>query len=584
MGQGSEDKLIAADPARLLELERIDPRRAERLWHGLSRDERLRAVLNAPYEQRDKLITLAPDSTQLVRMLAPDEFARTVMALGPVDAGGLLADSTDEQMGYVLDLTGWVKERFAPSRYEAWLPLLLDAGSGRVLRWLQRSDPETLTLLFAHWMRVEKFLPSQEQQEPPDNLPEFTLDGVYFLEFRRPENAGFVGQVLVIMKSELPALYTAVLEAMIWDSAAQLADNALRWRQGRMADLGFPDRLEAMELWATAKPGETEWQDLAPKSELGFLADAPPRSDHDLALLPEDGLLPVAAGELEPALREVLRAELAYVANCGVVALDADPAQPEQVERAARESLGLANLGLALLAGESPAAAGRVLARVGLAALARRGAAALRGLNKRAWALLREGWLAQMPATLHILDAPLDRWLAGLVFPRPRCYGPKLGQGREYRSFTSLADLEEAEANLARAELWGRLLFDYMGLAPEALAGLVRAAAWPEDVQDVKLTHVMGTWLARRALGLQGLEPIPSGMLGRAVAALQEGLEGALATELLDSLRALDDKDEAAMAGELLRGVLERLRQELGGLNPDAPLEPAFVGGLVIAP
>ncbi len=583
MSEGSEDKLIAVNPGRLLELERVDPRRAERLWHGLRRAERLRVVLDAPAEERERLITLAPDSAQLTRMLPPDEFARTVMALGPADAGGLLADSTDQQMSYVLDLTGWVKERFAPARYEAWLPLLLDAGGGRILRWLKHSDPEVLTLLFAHWMRVEKFLPSQEQQEPPDDLPEFTLDGVYFIEFRRPDNAGFVGQVLVVMKSELPELYAAVLDAMIWDSAAHLADAALRWRQGRMADLGFPDRLEAMELWAAGKPGEADWQKLPPKSELGFLQDAPPRSDHDLGLLPEGELLPAAAGELDPAVRDTLRAELAYVANCGVVALDADPAQPEQVERAARESLGMANLGLGLIAGDSPQAAGQVLARVGVAALARRGAAALRGLNRRAWALVREGWLSRMPASLYILDPPLDHWLAGLVFPRPRCYAPGLGQGREYRSFTSLADLEAAEAGLALAELWGRLLFDYMGLTLDEVAGLVRDAAWPDDPQEIKLTHVMGTWLARRALGMEGLAPIPSARLGAAVAALQTGLQGPLAEELLRSVQALEPAAEAELAGELLRETLERLRQELGGLDPDAALEPAFVGGLVLA-
>jgi hypothetical protein len=36
------------------------------------------------------------------------------------------------------------------------------------------------------------------------------------------------------------------------------------------------------------------------------------------------------------------------------------------------------------------------------------------------------------------------------------------------------------------------------------------------------------------------------------------------------------------MAGELLRGALGLLAQELGGLDPAAGLEPAFLAGLVV--
>lgn len=581
MSDEIQSKLAAGDADALLELERSDSRQAEGIWHGLSREERLRAVLASPAESRQRLITLAVDSRDLVRRLPVDEFARTVMALGQDEAGQLVADSTDEQLAYILDLTSWVKERFAPARYEAWLPLIMDAGPARIKRWLTGSDMEVLTLAFAHWIRVVKYLPSQEQQEPPDDLPEFTLDGVYFIEFRQPKNAGFIGQIMVVLKSELPALYTSILEATLWESAAQLADYALRWRKGRLADLGFPDRLEGLELWAKAAAGEAAWQDMLPKSELDFLAGAPPRSDCDLGLLPPGELLPAVAGELDPASRDILRAELAYIANCGVVALDADPARPEQVERAARESLGLVNLGLGLLSKGDAATAGQVMARLGLASVARQGAGVLRELNTRAWVLLREGWLSKISTGLRILDAPLDRWLAGLTFIRPRCYDHSLGFDREYRAFASVSDVEAARLRLTQAELWGRILFEYMDLTPETINALLAQAVWPADKEDIHLSHVMGTWLARQALGLKGLSPIEAASLPQAVAALQKGLSGPLAQELTASLQALPQAQDAAGAGVLLRAALNRLRQELGGLSIQAELNPEFVGGLV---
>ncbi|KMY67797.1 hypothetical protein AAU61_07945 [Desulfocarbo indianensis] len=577
-----EKSEISQSPGQMLDLAKKDPAQAEALWNGLERPQRLRAVLAAGAPDRLRLLTLAKDARALVRDMAVDDFAATVLELGPEDAGLFLARCSDEQLTYLLDLTGWVREKFAPERYAVWLPLLLEGGGERLLRWLRNVDLEVLTLLAAHWFRVVKYLASQDEQEPPDDLPTFTLDGVYFLEFRDEEVASFVAQALVQLKSDMPRRYDELMEAMLWESAAQIAEDAVRWRRGRLMDQGFPDRLEALELWAKPLSGEAEWRKMQPKAELGFPEHAPPRSDASLMLLPRGELLPALAAELDGQAADRLRAELAYVANCGVVALEADPAQPSEVSRAARESLGLANLGLSALSGGDSAQAREILARAGVAALARQGAQALRGLNRRAWILLKEGWLRKLSTTLHVLDYPLDRQMAGLVFRRPRCFDPTLGQGREYRAFHGLGDLEAARRAVAQAEFWGVILFDLMGWEPEQVDGLLRAKVWPEDRREIKISSIMGTWLARRALGLPGLEPLPPACLNRAVELLQKGLAGPLAKEVLASSRALRDPAETALSGELLRGVLGKLKEELGGLDPAAPLEPAFMAGLVV--
>lgn len=579
----SQDVLdIVRDQSQVLDLAKSDPAQAEALWNELERPARLRAILASPAPDRLRLLALAKDSRALVRDLAADEFAATVLELGPEDAGLLLARSSDKQLNYLLDLTGWVKDKFAPERYAVWLPLLLEGGSERLHRWLSSVDLEVLTLLSAHWFHVVKFLPSQEEQEPPDDLPQFTLDGIYFIEFRNEKTSSFVAQILVHMQAELPKLYGALMEAMLWESAAQIADDAVRWRRGRLMDQGFPDRLEALELWAKPLPGEADWLQMAPKVERAFPEHAPPRSDAALMLLPRGELLLSLAAELEGEAADRLRAELTYVANCGVVALEADPARPEDVSRAAKESLGLAGLGLGVLSAGDHTQARDILARVGVAALARQGAQALRELNRRAWELMNEGWLKKVPIGLHVLDYPLDRQVAGLVFHRPRCFDPNLGENREYRAFYGLADLEQARRALAQAEFWGVVLFDLMGLNFEQVDGLMRASVWPEDRKEIKISSLLGTWLARRALGLPGLEPLPPASINRAVELLQEGLAGPLSKEVLESCRMLSDPAEAALAGDLLRGALSHLAQELGGLDPAAALEPAFMAGLVV--
>lgn len=580
MDQHEIEKFLR-DPRSLLELEKRDPRRAEALWQGLTPAQRLQAVLAVRGLERERLIVLAADSRELVQALAPDEFASTALELGPDDAGALIEMCSDQQLTYLLDLTGWLKERFVPQRYQVWLPLVLEAGAGRLQRWLASTDLEVLSLLMRHWLRVVKWLPSQDEQEPPDDLPAFTLDNVYHLELRDKDAQGFVAQVLVLMKSELPELYGQVMESLLWEEPVELDAYASRWRRGRLADHGFPDRQEALQLWAAPASGESDWQQKAPKQPPAAAAQL--HSDANLSLLPEHEQLPALAAELDGPAREALLTELAYVANCGVAALEADPAAPEEVARAARESLGLVNLGLGVLAAGDQGRARSILARLSLAALARQGAAALRRLNRRAWALLKEGWLKDLPTGLYVLDHPLDRWLAGLVFPRPRCFDPKLPAGREYRSFLSLADLEAAETNLSQAEFWGQLLFELLAIDPRQAAALFNKPFLPADPEEIKLSHLLGTWLARRALGLTGLEPIPLAQLPAAVAALQEGLAGELARDVERSLEALTDPAQVRLAQRSLNGILASLKRDLGRLDPQGELDPRFVGGLVLA-
>ena len=553
-----------------------------RMWQNLDFKTRLRTVLAADLEQREILLTMAKDARALVWAMAPDDFAQSVLAAGPDDSGALISLSSDKQLTFLLDLTGWSEERFAPSRYETWLPLLLEAGSNRALSWLNSSDLEVLSLLFAHWFKVVKWVPSQDEQEPPDDLPSFTLDGVYHLEFHNQKTAGFVAQIMVLLKSENPQRYLDVLESMLWEPAAQLAEDGLRWRNGRLADAGYPGRTEAMELWAKPRPGEERWPNAPSKASLGFPDKVVPRRDPLCSTMPDQELLPALCGGLDLEAYDALAAELAYVANCGVVAFNADPTDQEAVSRAGRESLSLVNLGLELLSQDEPGDTAAILERLPLPALARQGAQAVRQLNFEGWKLVREGWLKNIPTGVMVLDPPLDRAVAGLIFPQPRCYDPNLGEDREYRAFRNLADLAQARRQLQQAAFWGRLLYDLLGIKPQETAALFQASVWPEDPEEIKTSAILGTWLARRALGLGGLAPIGKDELPKALAALQKGLAGPLSEELNQSCCALTDPEEAALSGQLLRGVLGKLQYELGRVDPEIKPDPAFIYGIIV--
>ncbi len=557
------------------------PPAAHTSWLALSATEKIKTVLHtADAKDKLKLILQDNDSHALTQALSCDNFARLVFDLGAEDATELIEMSSDEQLTHLLDLAGWDAEEFSPARYEAWLPMLLEAGPEKMVDWLQSTDMEVLTLLGRHWFSTYKYVPSQDMQEPPDDLPEFTLDGVYFLEFNNPNLSAVVAQVLVVLKSELPGRYLDLMEAMRWEVESELLEYARRWRQGRLQDQGFPLREEALALWALPRPEEHRWQDLPPK--YSSLAAGAGQEGYWRNWLPEDQLLPQSVHGLSRQDLEALTQEMAYIANCGIVGLNADPSDSRLTWQAGREALAMVNLGLSVLSAGDKANAAAMVTRLSLAALARHGASAVRALNNKAWTLMQEGWMKDLPAGLNLLDAPLDHWLAGLLFKLPRYYDE--GQKPEYRPFMSVAEINQADHMLDQAAFWGRLMFELLAWNRLDFLALITGPAWPLDPGERKLSQVLGTWLARRALKLSPeLAPIPQEHLRAAIAALQEGFKGQWLSQALASGHGLADRQEASLASRLLSETIENLRRQLGHVNLRAELNPAFIGGFIIA-
>jgi hypothetical protein len=563
---------------RILKMQKIDPAEASLIWNQLNIDQQRQVVL-AAHEPKQKLelILLATDSGALLRSIYPNYFVRLVMDLGPDDAVELIELSGREQLTHLFDLTAWDREEFSPQRYEMWLPILLEAGPDKMAAWLHDLDMEALALLGRHWFETVKFVSSQEYQEPPDDLPEFTLDGIYFLEFHNPDTAALVAQILVVLKSELPERYNAFMEAMRWEIDSELMEYARRWRQGRLQDQGFPLRAEALALWALPRADEYNWQDKPVKYQASDRASGF-QDEYWLRLLPDHELLSISLADMSSADLDSLKQELTYIANSGVVALNADVGNAGAVTQAARESLSLVNLGLSILSQGDQSRARQILIRLNLDSLARHGAEAIRGLNKKAWQIMKNGWMKDLPTQLNLLDAPLDHWLAGLLFTLPRCYDQ--GKKPEYRPFVSLADINRANRYLDLINFCHNLMFELLGWTRLEVLAMLTAPAWPEDPDERKLSHLLGTWLARRALRLPGLQPLPANRLGQALKALQQGFQGSLTQEIVDSVRGLDNAASRTMAKELLDMMLFKLKQDLNLLRS---AEPMFTTGLIIA-
>lgn len=329
-------------------------------------------VCEAPHAQRADLLELVERPEEVVPLLPDAELCFTARAIGLADAGPLLQHASMGQIRAAVDLDAW--RGLAPDRagLAEWLEALAEASDEKLLEALRGLDRELVVL----WLRdaADVRLKLSDEWDPPDGA--MTLEGQYFLLSRRgDEHLELVMRALCIVFQADPPLYFQLLQGAIHESDAECEEYALRWRTGRLADLGFPDREEALHAYAYLRPAE--------RARLGAGdPDVPDPGAPDLpspsALLPSGldarhALFRAAAG-LTPAERDTFLRRFLRLVNQVAVAEGLALGDPDAVPTALERAAATASAGLAHLAQASGLEPREVLRRATLLRLHRIGA------------------------------------------------------------------------------------------------------------------------------------------------------------------------------------------------------------------
>lgn len=339
----------AVDSRRILALAREDRAAAQRAIASLDLEQQVALVCEAPVARRGELLDLVRDPERLVPALPEAELCFTVKAMGLADAGWILALATDDQIQSCVDLDAWSVEAEVPDRARlgAWLEALAEGGDEALLRTAHALDPELLML----WLRDRADVLAKPGDDPGWQPPAgaVTIDGVFFLVGRgEGEALELALQILDLLFREDYWLYFRLLQAVVWESADDNEEWALRWRSGRLQDLGFPPweeaapiyahpRREELEVLPEAAPPIGEWP--LPVWIPGL--PAPSESGHSLFR---------AAAELDPAARRALFYAFVALANKVAVADRLPLGDAESLPRAIEKAARLASLGLDWLA------------------------------------------------------------------------------------------------------------------------------------------------------------------------------------------------------------------------------------------
>lgn len=497
-------------------------------------------------ELLDRLLSPA-DAPARLQALPGDALYRLVRRIGLEDATEIVAMASGTQVQAFLDFDAWQGDTLDLARLDPWLRALMAAGQEVLLGRLLDLDDQLLSRIVLTSARIF-VVEDPESFEPPEEEHVLTQDRRLCIVF--PESSERDLPVKVFLDAFMRENPEHCYNFLVFTGSAltsELEENAHRWRQGRLADLGFVDPIEALGLYTAPRPDQIA----AARRAVPTGAETPVLA----ASVRGDERLAAALGRLDADLRAIVLQELAYVCNTALsadrVSLWDEPAQ-EHVLRRVRAGLGL---GLdALSAGPSPRTDADILAEVPLAIVFRTGYGRMLEAAEPARRARRRGLLVGPGGPIDAVDQPLLRtWVEALTDRHPHLPGDRIP--RTAADLAHMRGFAEVAAELVDFPAGGRP--DDAGLGAWVLTQLLRAA-----------------------LGLVGAGPLAAGRLAEAHGLLFR--DGAVSPEgrarMLDAWRAA-----GRTTPQTLDFLLTWAAEELAGV-PVSQLEGRFCTALVLGP
>ncbi len=280
-------RVLVPEARHLLTLARNDRRAAERELAALTPELQATVVCEASLAIRRQIIELLTDPEAVIPLLPEAEFCYTCRAIGLADASWLLSMATQDQIVACLDLDGWSGLQVDTDRLDAWMAAIASTDTETMLSAAQALDPELLVIFLRSHVSVSLKPSPQDDPDwsPPDQSQ--TLEGQFYFVAKDPNDdlAPLLGLLHTLFQGDY-WLYFRMIQAVREELTAEIEEWALRWRTGRLEDLGFPSWDAAMRIYGFLRPDR--------------LADLP---NEESALDQESVFLPASISEL-PGLRQ----------------------------------------------------------------------------------------------------------------------------------------------------------------------------------------------------------------------------------------------------------------------------------------
>jgi hypothetical protein len=560
-----------------------DPKEIQKAFNSLPVDQQLNIVLGARGKERLRALFFSHNPKELVQKLPELEIFLTVKEVGRSDAIDLVSLTTPEQFQYLLDLDLWKKDRLDPDKVVRWLEILLESGEERVVEFIRSSDLEFLCLLFITFLHITKF--EGDPTELMDrNLP-FTLDREYFITFRKAEIRPVFQPFLEILYRYDTDTYRRLMESLLSELESDIEETSYRFRNARLADYGFPDMEQALEIYRFVNPGTLP------------VEETPQVTVHDISEKTQPTFYLTAQGDgpffsavfskvTDPLVRDRLREELAGLCNKAMVAESIDLLDIGDMEWVVKKVFHYLNLGLQGLSGEEEGKAVRILRTASLQKVFQAGMGATLLLRKKAETLLKGPWFEGDRKNLRFLDSIDKGTMEGVLKRKPGIY-----RNGVVDDFKNLQDLKEVEDVLDRIDVVVTTLREKLNMTPERAREQGWAAGDTEGGKDMSLSTFFLTALANRVLnGRFEIETLDKNRLQDLFSIIFENDgqgRGRLRMEIRrDMTEWLDSTEDDERKRQHLRAFwdfcVDVLEGDFGRIPPGEEIDPRFVRSLMI--
>jgi hypothetical protein len=425
-----------------------------------------RADLTRALARRSERLLNAADLAAEVAALEPLEAYYIVREIGLDQALPILVQLSPEQLETCIDLDCWQRYDFAVDSLDEWLSAYAQAGPETLARTFFDLDYVVQLIYLAQTMTV--YDPDTDQVPAVDEEAEprraMTPDGFFMVETRDeiPLRTHPFAVLDALYQYDSIAAHQLLRQTRV-DLPTQIEEEALRFRTGRLQDLGFIAPEEASVLFS--RPTS---QNPPPRASTA-LEDNPLR-------LPSLYAGPLSAATLlEQALSRItdqnelsrLEQEIVRTINSAIIAYGEKTREIKQIVDLAERVRDTISLGLEVLLArqdpdlgpDDPAAAERAAGLLGVwccTDLFRHGFAATLGLQQQLQKALADpgfrAWLALTDAERS--DEPGDRqeraFAAALQNRHPLRGGFDLAHPERLKAFASLAEIDVARVRLDR--------------------------------------------------------------------------------------------------------------------------------------
>lgn len=306
-------------------------------------------------EVRNEFLMLLERPEEIVPLLADTELCVTIRTGGMSEAAWLLELATPEQRQACFDLDVWKGAALDQARSAEWIDALIEAGRPVLAQALSDLDPELWVLALR---RMADVIVVAREDERPDGF--FTEDGVIYFRAHSDEDFARTKEIMQCAFSDAQPRYWQMVYGALFEMPTEVEEFALRWRNGRLADLGFPDREQAMQAYRPLRPEQVE-----PESVDATSGEGPGRGSLvervDLPRQLDGTLVAEALAELSPARAADRLGYILGVANAVAVADGLRLSESESIPDALRKAVTGIDAGLRALAGARDETPGTVL-------------------------------------------------------------------------------------------------------------------------------------------------------------------------------------------------------------------------------